>query len=55
MRPPVIDGIEELAQDSELGRVQKTEELDFLDARPDDREPPVSTPDTSRNDRTQAP
>ena len=50
MRPPVSDGIEELhsaghfdqlAQDSELARAGRIEELDFLESGPHDREPPV--------------
>ena len=49
MRPPVIDGIEE---HDPTGRI---EELDFLESGPHDREPPGFEPDTSRNDRTQAP
>ena len=48
LRPPVIDGIEEL---DPTGRI---EELDFLESGPHDREPPGFEPDTSRNDRTQA-
>ena len=49
LRPPVIDGIEE---HDPTGRI---EELDFLESGPHDREPPGFEPDTSRNDRTQAP
>ena len=45
MRPPVIDGIEEhdpagrieqLAQDSDLARALRIEELDFLESSPHD-------------------
>ena len=43
MRPPVIDGIEEHAQDSDLARAGRIEEPDFLESGPDDREPPVSS------------
>ena len=58
MRPPVIDGIEELdpagrieqlAQDSELDRalhieeLDGIEELDFLESGPNDRDSPVSS------------
>ena len=58
MRPPVIDGIEELhsaghfdqlAQDSELARAGRIEELDFLESGPHDREPPVM----NRSDESQ--
>ena len=49
LRPPVIDGIEE---HDPTGRI---EEHDFLESGPHDREPPGFEPDTSRNDRTQAP
>ena len=37
------DSIKEFGQDSELDRKLQTEELDFLESSPDDREPPVSS------------
>ena len=50
-----LDSIEELDQHSEPDRVLQTKELDFLESSPDDREPPVSTPDTPETNRTEAP
>ena len=49
LRPPVIDGIEEL---DPTGRI---EELDFLESGPHDREPPGFEPDTPDAKRAQAP